>query len=1289
MGRIPVRLRFLAASLIAAILLSVATVPGESGTRQGFLAQTAGVPAPIPNLALCFDFKPWLELDNDALADRAGTMVRSFPKDPETCMMLMMYREAVEESSNPDAVGEAVRDVLDAHGGDAGKALGRNARVLLEHLHEVSVRRGWWDRALAAQHAWAGLQAWLVAGPFGTWVEGDLTDVPLPPDSLCSLTHPMSGTLGEVKWRTWVPETPLDIEVAPSELSSAGGNGWYMLTQVSNPGPERDVLLDVYSTSGGMKVWLNGAMVMRRLHVRDLSRDDSVLVRLPKGVSTLLLKHGRESSATVRMCDPATRLTIPEIQASVPTPETMPAFVTGGEVEPLRERWSFAFQPLARRLAVLKDDTDERGMLGAALALVAADNRAAELAEDCWKLSERWRKADPVRDAVLTTMYFDRSTVHSPEAEMRGRRGALEALVKVSEASVRPRLELAKVLGEENQDAEAARLFREAIEARPAWPVYLAAAEFYHGKGWEAERRDLRLRAFADAKPTPPLMRDHAEFLEEQGDEPGAVALLDNMLKVWPGSNTGVWRRFSAALRRGEFSLAESLIGVEVRRVGGESVNVRASRVRLAVAQGRWQEAARILAELAAMPHRAAKTFAAQRADLLHRYASGAVALEAWRSVLESSPSDPAALQAVASLSGRPAVRLPEEASPVSHGMLETVSAADFPKAGHAVVLHEEVWEINADGGGSVYGQRLVKVLRQESVDRVGRDWVPGEVLRARTMLPDGTSAEPASVTGSSFEFPKVAPGAGIDTAWVRTLNPGEPGMFGGHSFPLRERSPEIPTLHARLVVLLPPGVSHSARLVRAGAFDVATGSMTLPDGRVRLTWELKQPTSWVYETAMPSMDELIPAVEFAAMPDVRSVATAARAAIARLPDPQVTWRVREQAHAVIPPDQLWHLSGGITDTDSAAGEGDMREFPVPELLYQWINTTIKGSGAGYHPHSTLEEKAGDRQDLFIAMLDSLGIPYRDVRVGGSTGISAVDSGGEPSLHRRLVKVPTALRRVTDQHGSAWSPAEWTLVDFAWRMAPFGALGRSIQGVRGIEIWPARLAWRPFEAASGDGLKHGADLRLQIAVPAGEDDDAVITGRLEQHGDAAWQPRETAGETSEARHRQGLEAYLSDSLDGLTLDSMQMPEGEAVPGDRSAFWQSFTGTVSGLVQAEGAGLRLKVPLEPVAVQFAGVTSLPQRRFDLLLTRTTSDTAEVTLVPPKGMAWASVPRDFSVAEGPVSMKLSYSMSGRDLVVSREYSVRPWRVPAGQYAAFRNLIERIDRAESAALSLVAVE
>jgi len=96
-------------------------------------------------------------------------------------------------------------------------------------------------------------------------------------------------------------------------------------------------------------------------------------------------------------------------------------------------------------------------------------------------------------------------------------------------------------------------------------------------------------------------------------------------------------------------------------------------------------------------------------------------------------------------------------------------------------------------------------------------------------------------------------------------------------------------------------------------------------------------------------------------------------------------------------------------------------------------------------------------------------------------------------------------------------------------------------------------------------------------------------------------------------------------------------------------------------------------------------SLAQRKFDLMLTSTQDESATITLEAPEGFAWTDVPDALAKEGGPLAYQLSFTVRGRELVISRTVSIRPWRIPANEYAGFKSLIETIDALEMRPLRL----
>ncbi len=876
-------------------------------------------------LRLAFDFEDWLNLDSDAVIRRIAGAIATAPSDPAVLALIHTLQETLEEGELPDEIGEAVRAAVASKGGSPELALGGNARYLLDSHYEIAIRQGQWEEARAIERSMLGLQAWLVAGPFAPRGGGDVTDLSFAPERLCQVAEPWQGVYGAVEWTPFEPERPNDSRVNPADMFVDSGNGWYMLTEVVNPGPKRNVLLDVEAGSGGFRAWLGGQLVMHRRQSRDLSRDDATVVELPTGATSLLIKLGSSTTCTVRICDPVSRLVLPSIAARIPTSDVFRPFVPSGSIRSLDRRIPAAFQRLAAAHLAQQPGSELRAMCGVVLAFVMSDAGVPELAEDYWNDCRQWREADPLRDACLGYWYFDRPTVASPARERLEMRARLERMLELSPRSIRPRLELARILAEERQDTEAARMFEDAAKIRPHWRIHALAADFYRTLGWDAEASHHE-RMLGDLAGSLHSMRQHAEVLFKDGDLAGSAKVLDAALGRWPGSSTLIWRRFSIAIERGEFDLAGDLIEREVLRAGGEGRDQLNNRVRLAVAQGRWEEAYRTLLDLGDTARRDGAEMLAGAAMLAESRGEPGMAEQAWRLLLHRWPGDDRAHRALRLLSGKPLTELPGHMTRVDHELLWQVEASRFPAASAAVVLDEQVWRIWPDGGGEVYGQRVTKIISLESIDWYGRAFVPGEVIRARTLLPDDTVAEPATVTGNRFEFPRVAPGVATDVAWRETFRGDGWRTLHGRSFSFASNDLTTPTLQSRLVIELPPGMQVSfdgVQLDRVVVMRVAR-----EDGGTVLTFECNQPRSIRPEALMPRTNELIPSVTFYA-PDNGSVGKVARRFVDELSDPQDTWLVHRTAQEI-----------GRSIVESGR-ELTVRSFA--EAAFHWVNQEIRG----------------------------------------------------------------------------------------------------------------------------------------------------------------------------------------------------------------------------------------------------------------------------------------------------------------------------------------------------------
>ena len=93
-----------------------------------------------------------------------------------------------------------------------------------------------------------------------------------------------------------------------------------------------------------------------------------------------------------------------------------------------------------------------------------------------------------------------------------------------------------------------------------------------------------------------------------------------------------------------------------------------------------------------------------------------------------------------------------------------------------------------------------------------------------------------------------------------------------------------------------------------------------------------------------------------------------------------------------------------------------------------------------------------------------------------------------------------------------------------------------------------------------------------------------------------------------------------------------------------------------------------------------------RQHPLSVSASTSATWELTIDPGEGYRFAEVPESIQVHRDILEYSLSFRLRGSLLIVRRELSQTPGRIPARRFEEWRTLLNTLDQAEALNLRLV---
>lgn len=1275
-------------------------------------SQQAGVDAAA--LASALDLRDLYAFNDDVIWQRLESAVRGSPASLETFALMEMSRPLFARDDNPVRLGELIESARgDAEDLDAGLNWLDFARFHARYLEAsgnaqaLDVSRNLTD---------GGLRNWLLCGPFAASGKGDYHFDMLPPELLTQFSTPYQGEYGDSPWRAWIPEYPEQSTFSLSDIEQRRGSAWFATTTIQNSGQAATALLEFGISSGGVKAWLNGQMVFNRRPHLDTSRDDVCMVELPAGESQLLVKFGGESSvsASVRVCRPGDRMTMWDVSSAHPT--SVAPSVPGGSVPAVRNRFDGGWYRFAEQALNPQASPEVRSMCATLAAFSCAASNNRYLAEDFWELARHWRDADAYRRASLEAVYYSRETVLDSARSLSKRLEAFKTLCELDPNCIQGWLFTGEIHAMEDREQEANACFEKAIEVatklkRAPWHVHLEVAEFYQRKGWSAEERDQRLRAWecrAEADQGYNNLRDRISLALSDSDTDTALRLNDLVWLRWPGDRTALNTRMQLVMDQPS-ELSESvwdqtfdaIVDLQGYRSRGMQRQYADARVKF----GKWQEAYDIRLSIGNSNPIANGRDAMAAGEMAYAHGDNDRARFAFELALKRDPSLTTARTFLARLNGEALPVLPESATdlesatftplpvapahwekagapprpPGTQPLLKSGNADEYPLADACMLLDEEIWDVYADASVDVTSHSAVRALTQAGVDRYGSTRVSGELLLARSINREGKSFEPTSVRSDELQFPQFQMGNVVHYAMRRSSGGNDYRQLDGRSFTFADRDLRLPTLRSRLVVQAAPDMQLNWRIENAklrnlhekGPNDpraITYRSEVMADGRVRHEWLLEAPRSIESEPNMPAVLEVLPRIVFERARDEWE--SAARTARRGYRDSQVTWLIRERVRELAQEQQ-----GTLT----------------ARFLYNHVNRVITTDGPGDNPHMTLLDGAGSREDLMLAFFECAGFPWTTVAVSGSP--FEANRIGSFLDGRRSPFSPTLLR-VQDSEGSH-------LITLRWRQAPFGARHLQYLSSPYMEMNPVDGSWY-IGTLVGAGTEDGLDADLSLgahretSMAMSADGSAVVVGRTLNTGSGGWNARESARTASDSDLKRELTESLNQTHPSLTVESFAIagravdePDGQEVVG--GPFERRFTGSMSNMLQAGVQG-RQSFALNMTGTRdlFGNYVTLDSRSFDLMLKFYFVQRDIMMYQLPEGYTLEKVPSNVLLPATPFNYRLTYSYdpATRRLLVERAIRFSPMRVPVEEYATFKANVQTLIDAESKRIVMIPI-
>lgn len=1106
-----------------------------------------------------------------------------------------------------------------------------------EAAHALEVSRGW-------------IRHWRLIGPFGARGSGDFYET-FPPetDPVLKGTVPALGRPAD--WQT-IPPAEAIPAIRPWDWTRPGRGVVYLVTQV-HVEEGRVALLEI-ETACPYAVRVNGG----RFEVTDHFRQEWPLRRrfripLSQGWNRILVKlayNGGETDLRARLLDPhGTPLADITYEAG-DTWHLLPPRVPGEEIRPAPSAEAEAEEPwlatssteppdpeggvmtlrsFAQALAAMRSGMPDAAVGGRILPSLPEESglsirqQAAllawqgDLAMEASSFPEAMRRSLARRayaqavelDPTCTAGHLGLGRIAVTRGALREAEASFRAAVKANPDSLEALLERLKLVLLEDWSAEASAI-RDQILARAPESIAAALAQAnvaHHLRRLEeAAEAERRLLAFALRDDW--LRRQAAHTLLQAGKAEEAVTLLEEGLRERPDAILLLRTLGEVYLRMGRAEEAEKTLGRALAWVPRD-------------------------ADL----HRIA-------GDALYLLDRPEEAVRAYEASLALVPGQPALRRLVCELTDR-------DFAFWKPYMLDTMEALrDFralrnkPQGKTARIIDHSIVEVQPDGSFVSYTHDLVQILNPSGIQDAANLQIRGEILRARTIQPNGQTRVPVYLPD---QYTLTMPALSVGSATEH--------MYLWYQPPPYDLSAQIPKWYFRspnmeeafLLSLYMIRVPHGVPFVYEGrnlGDEVTYERRETTDATVHI-WTARDMPRALHEEGSPEVDERLPFIDAGAPRDWTH--------INQLYLGMLTGRVR-QSHAIRERARRY----GGTDSERV------------QALHRFVCQMIEPSSVDVPAAHILQQGYGNRAVLLLALLEAAGIPawYAPTR------------SPEPILHApnwsipKMEQFPIPMVVAEVDGGRIW-------LDTRHRYLQAGTLLEDVAGGTALRIDHEGGGFLSVPPAAPTDFQARLSLTLQLDDPTRSPGGRVTAGSIHLRGTEGEEEKEfLVHATALARHKR-LEERIAAFLPGLELrETDPGPERPGHPSRDGALQLAFEADVPVLSEAYTDGrfaTRLTFPPPPLMPNDDQVPEDRQTPYILGTYHVAQDTIRYQLPP--GHAVVRVPDPVRLRTPFGSYLLLAEQKGTEVHVRREYTFLPQRISLEAWPDFVSMVRTIGRAE----------
>ena len=572
---------------------------------------------------------------------------------------------------------------------------------------------------------------------------------------------------------------------------------------------------------------------------------------------------------------------------------------------------------------------------------------------------------------------------------------------------------------------------------------------------------------------------------------------------------------------------------------------------------------------------------------------------------------------------------------------IEEFSNSNQPHYGStARLIDQTVLTIYNGGGYSNYTHELQTVLTDSGVDKAAIVDTYGELLQARTILPErGISLEPIILKGEkNITMPAVSPGAVIEHTYLNENSTPPDRKLRFPKWYFRSPNSQESFLFSQYVVRVPKGVDFAYATRNLGE-KVEFTTTEDEDGTKEFVWTGIDMPEAIHEEGSPAISSTLPYVAVASKQswdDVhKSMITTYLGKT--IPTTKIRAKVAE-------------LINGATTTNEKISR-----------IYEYTNKEITQTSSRAPASHIFLQRAGNRKNLLLSMLSAAGIEAELIAARPPANI----------LFDPIWKLPSDNNFVDYLIRAIGDNGEYIWLDPRARYAGAGEIGEDFCGGTGFVLG--------LEKSEFITIPEAPESRYTIQNKRNytfDDKLTKISGSIEYSGTRGWEFKENLTDLNDELRLGVVENILTESIFGVKIDTFTLPN---LTASGTSFTVDYEASVEDFLRENTDGA-YGIPLALSKIKMLPSKDVNNRRTPYHLSNFLAGHDKFIYNLPKGASVKKLPEDSIIRSKFGYYTLMLSLENNKIILERKYNFQPQTISLNDWKDYYNLSGEIQQIEN---------